>query len=117
MGEDVIVAPVLQKGKTSRNIYLPEGKWIDQNDGSTHQGPIWLTDYDAPLDVLPYFVRSGSVMHMSWNGTILLLFGLVGVLIAAHKTFVPKTMTEKRRQLKNRGSRNMFRNENFTCNK
>lgn len=81
LGEDIIVAPVLQEGRTSRNIYLPEGKWIDQNDGRTHQGPIWLNDYHAPLDVLPYFVRSNSAMHlMALKGIIFLLFGLVRFL-------------------------------------
>lgn len=60
MGDEILVAPVLEEGKTARNIYLPEGKWIDQKDGQTHQGPLWLNNYAAPLDVLPYFVKIGS---------------------------------------------------------
>lgn len=57
MGDEILVAPVLVEGQTERDIYLPEGNWIDQKDGTTHQGPIWLRNYAAPLDVLPYFIK------------------------------------------------------------
>lgn len=74
------MAPVLKEGKTSRNIYLPAGKWIDQKDGSIHHGPVWLNDYDAPLDVLPYFVRSSSGMCLAVKGIVVLLLGLIRLL-------------------------------------
>lgn len=74
------MAPVLEEGKTSRNIYLPEGKWLDQKDGSIHLGPIWLQDYDAPLHVLPYFVRSSSGICLASKGFLVLLLGLVRLL-------------------------------------
>lgn len=59
MGENILVAPVLQEGKMSRDIYLPRGEWVDQN-GVSHTGPIWLKDYPADLSVLPYFIKNGS---------------------------------------------------------
>lgn len=65
MGEDILVAPVLEEGKVSRDVYLPRGVWIDQNNGDSHTGPIWLTNYAANLSVLPYFIRSGSVILTS----------------------------------------------------
>ncbi|HZR29958.1 MAG TPA: glycoside hydrolase family 31 protein [Terriglobales bacterium] len=64
VGGDVVVAPVLIKGATSRDIYLPEGNWRDYNSGQLQKGGAWLRNYGAPLDKLPLFVRDGSpAMH------------------------------------------------------
>lgn len=60
MGYGVMVAPILQEGQRSRNIYLPQGSWIDANTLAHLVGGRWLTDYSAPLDVLPYFIRINS---------------------------------------------------------
>ncbi|GFS54658.1 myogenesis-regulating glycosidase [Nephila pilipes] len=57
VGDGILVAPVLDKGKKRRNIYLPEGKWADVQKGKTHEGPQWLFNYDAPLNILPFFIR------------------------------------------------------------
>lgn len=53
------MAPVLVEGQQSRHIYLPRGRWLDKGGYHQiiHQGPKWLMDYPAPLDILPYFVR------------------------------------------------------------
>ncbi|XP_046966921.1 myogenesis-regulating glycosidase-like [Vanessa cardui] len=61
LGENILVAPVIVEGATSRDIYLPAGKWLDQgNPKNIVQGPTWLRGYSAGLDVLPYFVRSDT---------------------------------------------------------
>lgn len=59
LGDDIIVAPVLVEGQTSRHIYLPRGKWLDKGgvNGFVYDGPKWLMDYPAPIEILPYFVR------------------------------------------------------------
>lgn len=57
LGDDVISAPVIEKGAISRNIYIPKGSWKDGNTGAVHEGPHWIQNYPAPLDVLPYFIR------------------------------------------------------------
>ncbi|XP_049764874.1 myogenesis-regulating glycosidase-like [Schistocerca cancellata] len=59
LGEDILVAPVLEEGAVSRDIYLPSGNWTDEVDPEHPiiEGPIWLTNYPAPLNVLPYFTR------------------------------------------------------------
>lgn len=59
LGEDILVAPVLQKGAKSRDIYLPKGYWKDQvrNESEIIKGPVWLHGYPADLDVLPYFIK------------------------------------------------------------
>lgn len=59
LGEDILVAPVLVEGATSRDIYLPAGFWKDENMKSdvVLKGPTWLKNYNAGLDILPYFRR------------------------------------------------------------
>ncbi|XP_059158890.1 myogenesis-regulating glycosidase-like isoform X2 [Physella acuta] len=55
LGSDVLVAPVLDQGAVSRDIYLPVGRWKDETTGKLYEGRQWLKDYPAPLNVLPYF--------------------------------------------------------------
>ncbi|EFN72552.1 Uncharacterized family 31 glucosidase KIAA1161 [Camponotus floridanus] len=57
LGETILAAPVTQEGFTRRDIYLPIGTWFDPNKGTIINGPTWLRDYDAPLDILPYFIK------------------------------------------------------------
>ncbi|XP_075979913.1 myogenesis-regulating glycosidase-like isoform X2 [Anticarsia gemmatalis] len=56
LGEKILAAPVLVEDAVSRDIYLPRGNWRDGNTCVIIQGPIWLRDYPAPLDTLPYFI-------------------------------------------------------------
>ena len=61
-GEEILVAPVVKKGARIRTLYLPDGEWIDFNDrGSCFAGGQWIT-VDAPLNVIPMFVRKGSII-------------------------------------------------------
>lgn len=58
LGEKILVAPVVVKGANSRRVYLPKGKWKDGNSNAVHQGPVAL-NYNAPITVLPYFIKQG----------------------------------------------------------
>lgn len=58
-GKDIFVAPVVSGG-TSRNITFPEGEWVDLNDYSAVYTGGSTVNYEAPLQVLPYFGRKGS---------------------------------------------------------
>lgn len=61
-GEELLIAPVVKKGARTKNLYLPEGKWISFNDKKTsYSGEQWIT-VDAPLDCIPMFVRSSSII-------------------------------------------------------
>ncbi|PSN31308.1 hypothetical protein C0J52_14633 [Blattella germanica] len=57
LGEEILVAPILDEGATSRDIYLPRGEWRDELRSETITGPVWLRDYQANLHELPYFTR------------------------------------------------------------
>ncbi|BFZ23821.1 hypothetical protein BsWGS_26861 [Bradybaena similaris] len=59
LGDDLLVAPVLEKGARSRNIYLPAGQWRDELRGVIRPGGAWLITYAAELDELPYFTKVG----------------------------------------------------------
>jgi alpha-glucosidase len=62
-GPDLLVAPVLIEGATSREVYLPAGEWFNFWTGEKVVGPKSIT-VDAPLDVLPLFVRGGAIIPM-----------------------------------------------------
>lgn len=55
LGNDLLVAPVLNLGQRDRVVYLPSGNWEDQF-GNRHRGSQEIT-VSAPLDELPYFKR------------------------------------------------------------
>ena len=59
-GENILVAPVLQKGVTKRNIYLPKGKWYNPN-GKMYDGNQWI-EMEVPLKDISYFFREGSIV-------------------------------------------------------
>ena len=59
LGRDVVVAPVVVPGARTRDVYLPEGLWVEarDRDGEVYVGRAWLRDVHAPLEKLPCFVR------------------------------------------------------------
>jgi alpha-glucosidase (family GH31 glycosyl hydrolase) len=58
-GEQVLVAPILNEGQTSRDIVLPDGVWVDYNKPSQNYSNC-IMGYPAPLEVLPMFVKGGA---------------------------------------------------------
>ncbi|GAB4111300.1 MAG: glycoside hydrolase family 31 protein [Acidobacteriota bacterium] len=56
LGDRYLVAPVLSKGTTRRDVYLPVGTWKDFWSGERFSGGRWIRGYPAPLDRLPVFV-------------------------------------------------------------
>ncbi|MER7759782.1 TIM-barrel domain-containing protein [Streptomyces sp. NPDC097619] len=63
-GDSFLVAPVVSDTTVRDGIYLPAGTWTDYWTGRTWTGPGWLNGYQAPLDTLPLFVKSGAIVPM-----------------------------------------------------
>lgn len=60
IGDDLLVAPVLEAGATKRSVYFPKGDaWLDWWTGARYEGGK-SAEMSAPLDRLPLFVRVGA---------------------------------------------------------
>jgi len=60
-GSNLLVCPVLNE-TGMRDVYLPEGRWIDFWSGGVLEGPRHLRDVSMPLARLPLYVRYGSAI-------------------------------------------------------
>ncbi|MCD8296773.1 MAG: alpha-xylosidase [Prevotella sp.] len=58
-GDDFLVAPVMNS-ENHRDVYLPEGNWVDFFSGERIEGNQWLKDLEVPLDLMPVYVREGA---------------------------------------------------------
>ena len=60
-GPDILVAPVVEKGATSRRLYLPRGSWFDF---WTEERAAGGREIDRPVDLatMPLYVRAGAVL-------------------------------------------------------
>lgn len=61
-GRDVMVAPVMTQGATSRKVVFPEGIWVDINNPAAVYAGGSEAVVDAPLQVLPLFARGGALL-------------------------------------------------------
>ena len=55
VGNDMLVAPVVEKGTVSKDVILPKGRWED-SDGRIYDGGCTVT-VDAPINKLNYFIK------------------------------------------------------------
>lgn len=62
LGDDLLVAPILEQGARSRTIVLPPGTWYRFDQGQPVKGGGKITEA-AGLD-LPLFVRAGAVIPL-----------------------------------------------------
>jgi alpha-glucosidase/alpha-D-xyloside xylohydrolase len=60
-GRDLLVAPVVEQGATSRNIYLPRGTWYDFWTRERVQGGREITRA-VDLETMPLYVRAGAIL-------------------------------------------------------
>ncbi|HTP79566.1 MAG TPA: TIM-barrel domain-containing protein [Bacteroidota bacterium] len=60
-GDDLLVAPVLQQGDTTRTLFLPEGIWYSLDGRIKYDGQRMVT-VSAPIGNIPVFVKAGSVV-------------------------------------------------------
>jgi alpha-D-xyloside xylohydrolase len=58
-GNDFLVAPIMND-KGMRDVYLPEGKWVDFWTGDALEGNRWIKDVKLSLEHMPVYVRFGA---------------------------------------------------------
>ena len=63
-GPSLLVAPVLDQGSTTREVYLPAGTdWYNYWTNERVHGGQTIT-VQAPIDTIPLFVRAGSILPL-----------------------------------------------------
>jgi alpha-D-xyloside xylohydrolase len=60
LGRDLLVAPVVEKGVSTRDVRLPPGAWLDLWSDSRFEGGR-VVHAPAPLDRIPVFIRGDSL--------------------------------------------------------
>jgi alpha-D-xyloside xylohydrolase len=63
-GNALLVAPVVDEGITSANVYLPEGDWSDFWSGKLYSGSQIVT-IETPKDCIPVFQCKGSIVPLN----------------------------------------------------
>ena len=78
-GPDILVAPVIEEGATTRTLYLPPGEWLNFWDSTTYDEATGRFDavpgapilsggraitVDTPIDEIPLFVRAGTCLTL-----------------------------------------------------
>lgn len=58
-GDDFLVAPVMNS-ENRRDVYLPEGEWVNFFTGERMDGGRWLKSVEVPLEEMPVYVRKGA---------------------------------------------------------
>ena len=62
-GDKILVSPVLNKGQTEVDSYLPAGDWYDFRTNKAYGGRQNYT-VDAPLKSIPFFIKAGTVLPL-----------------------------------------------------
>ncbi len=63
-GESLLVAPVIKEGEIERNVYLPEGKWVDLWTEEVFVGPTYFKS-TAGVEEIPVFVRMNRALLLN----------------------------------------------------
>ena len=62
-GRDILVAPVVEKGATSRRVYLPRGTWFDFWTDERFDGGREI-DRRVDLETMPLYAHAGAIVPM-----------------------------------------------------
>ena len=67
-GENILVAPILEKGISKRSVYLPAGKWYYFNEKQPIEGEIVTTAF-ADINQTPFYIKEGSFIITNSNAS------------------------------------------------
>jgi len=82
-GEDMLIAPLMEEKTSSRNVYLPKGKWIDYKTKKVYEGRQWIDIKAGELpgivlvkngSVIPHIALAQSTEFMDWTEIELMVF-------------------------------------------
>ena len=82
-GEDMLIAPLMEEKTSSRNVYLPKGKWIDYQTKKVYEGRQWIDIKAGELpgivlvkngSVIPHIALAQSTEFMDWTEIELMVF-------------------------------------------
>jgi alpha-D-xyloside xylohydrolase len=60
-GDDLLVAPVVERAARTRHVIFPHGTWLDFWDATPYAAD---ADVAAPLEKLPLFLREGAIVPL-----------------------------------------------------
>ena len=63
-GPDILVAPVMERGQKSKEVYLPKGcRWTNPWTKESFEGGQTVV-VDTPLEQIPLFTREGFILEV-----------------------------------------------------
>ena len=62
-GRNILVAPVTEKGASTKKIYLPEGTWYDFWNNRKYEGRQTTVRY-VDLSTMPLFITAGTILPL-----------------------------------------------------
>ncbi len=63
VGDNILVAPVLNDNEKFKKLYLPAGQWYDWWTNKIYDGGNWIIAA-APINQIPFFIKEGAVIPM-----------------------------------------------------
>lgn len=64
VGEDILVAPVLEQGAKSRNVYFPPFKWYAPFSYIPIEGPTWKS-VNVNLSYIPFYISENGLIKLN----------------------------------------------------
>ncbi|MEL7122973.1 MAG: TIM-barrel domain-containing protein [Bacteroidota bacterium] len=63
-GDALMIAPILEQGQITADVYLPEGSWYNFWTGEKYEGGKTIT-MDAPVETIPVLVKGNELVCMT----------------------------------------------------